>query len=45
VFTLVQPNLAWATGLVTLARDPLPPMVAAIAEEARSLRALSGKDE
>jgi len=45
VFTLVQPNVAWATGLVTLARDPLPPMVAAIAEEARSLRALSGKDE
>lgn len=42
---LIQPNVAWATGLVSLARDPLPPMVAAICEEARSLRALSVKDE
>ena len=42
---LREPSVAWATGLITLARDPASPMVAALREEARSLRALSGKDE
>lgn len=42
---LIQPNVAWATGLVTIAHEPLPPMVAAIREEARLLRRLYGKDE
>jgi DNA-binding transcriptional LysR family regulator len=42
---LCEPTVAWATGLITLVRDPPPPMVAALREEARSLRSLSGKDE
>ena len=45
VLDLQDPSVAWATGLITLARDPLPPMVTALREEARSLRVLSGKDE
>jgi DNA-binding transcriptional LysR family regulator len=45
VLDLQEPSVAWATGLITLARDPLAPMVAALREEARSLRVLSGKDE
>src|SRR5579859_1813610 len=42
---LKDPSVAWATGLITLARDPTAPMVAALREEARGLRVLSGKDE
>ncbi len=34
---LVEPAVDWATGLVTLARDPQPPMVAALVAEARAL--------
>lgn len=45
VLDLKDPSVAWATGLITLARDPTGPMVAALREEARALRALSGKDE
>ncbi len=42
---LENPTVAWATGLITLAREPQAPMVTALREEARDLRALSGKDE
>jgi len=42
---LREPSVAWATGLITLVRDPPPPIVAALREEARSLRNSSGKDE
>jgi len=45
VLDLQEPSVAWATGLITPVRDPLGPMVAALREEARSLHALSGKDE
>ncbi len=45
VLDLKDPTVAWATGLITLARDPPAPMVTALREEARSLGALSGKDE
>ncbi|MBI5109305.1 MAG: LysR family transcriptional regulator [Rhodocyclales bacterium] len=34
---LVDPAVDWATGLVTLAREPQPPMVAALMAEARAL--------
>jgi DNA-binding transcriptional LysR family regulator len=34
---LVEPAVDWATGLVTLAREPQPPMVAALVAEARAL--------
>ena len=34
---LVEPAVDWATGLVTLARDPQPPMVASLIVEARAL--------
>jgi DNA-binding transcriptional LysR family regulator len=34
---LVEPAVDWATGLVTLARDPQPPMVASLVAEARAL--------
>jgi DNA-binding transcriptional LysR family regulator len=42
---LVHPSIGWETGLLTLQRATLPPMVAALREEAGSLRAPSGKDE
>jgi DNA-binding transcriptional LysR family regulator len=42
---LVQPSVGWETGLLTLERPTLPPMVAALREEADALRGLSGKDE
>jgi DNA-binding transcriptional LysR family regulator len=45
VLELCEPTVAWATGLITLVRDPAPSMVAALREEARLLRSLSGKDE
>lgn len=45
VLDLKEPSVAWATGLITLAREPQVPMAAALREEARALRALSGKDE
>lgn len=34
---LVEPAVDWATGLVTLAREPQPPMVATLIAEARAL--------
>ena len=34
---LTEPSVAWATGLVTLAREPRPPMVEALLAEAESL--------
>jgi DNA-binding transcriptional LysR family regulator len=37
VLDLLPPNVTWSTGLATLAREPLTPMVAAIIEEARSI--------
>lgn len=45
VLDLREPTVAWATGLITLQRDPPSSMVAALREEARSMRSLSGKDE
>jgi len=42
---LCDPSVAWATGLITLARDPAQPVVTALREEAKTLRSLSGKDE
>ncbi len=36
---LVEPALDWATGLVTLAREPRPPMVVAVIAEAENLTA------
>jgi DNA-binding transcriptional LysR family regulator len=42
---LRAPTVAWATGMITLARDPAPSMVTALREEARALQAPSGKDE
>ncbi len=34
---LVEPAVDWATGLVTLARDPQPPIVTSLVAEARAL--------
>ncbi|MCM2288859.1 MAG: LysR family transcriptional regulator [Sulfuritalea sp.] len=34
---LVEPSVDWATGLVTLVREPQPPMVASLVAEARAL--------
>jgi len=45
VLDLVEPTVAWTTGLATLARSPLPPMVAALCDEAQALLGLSGKAE
>jgi len=45
VLDLKDPAVAWATGLITLARDPQVAMVTALLEEARTLRVMSGKDE
>ena len=45
ILDLADPSVAWATGMITLARDPQGPMVTALREEARSLPASSGKDE
>lgn len=42
---LREPVVAWATGLITLVRDPPPPMVAALREEVNLMRSSSGKDE
>ena len=42
---LVDPSVAWATGLITLAREPSAPMIAALREEARGLHDASGKGE
>jgi DNA-binding transcriptional LysR family regulator len=42
---LVEPALAWATGLVVAAREPRSPIVEALLAEARSLREQFGKDE
>jgi DNA-binding transcriptional LysR family regulator len=40
---LVEPTLGWATGLVTLARQPRPPMVAAAIGAAQTLSETFGK--
>lgn len=45
VLELVEPAVAWSTGLVTLARGPRPPMVEALNKEARTLNDMFGKDE
>ena len=37
VLDLVEPSVAWSTGLVTLARDPRPPMLEALKVEANGL--------
>lgn len=37
VLELVEPSVAWTTGLVTLERAPRPPMLEALLEEARDL--------
>ena len=37
VLPLTEPSVAWATGLVTLQRDPQPPIVAALIAAAESL--------
>jgi DNA-binding transcriptional LysR family regulator len=37
VLELVPATVAWSTGLATLARQPLPPMVAAVIEVAKSI--------
>jgi DNA-binding transcriptional LysR family regulator len=45
ILDLVEPSVAWATGLVTLVRKPRPPMVEALITEADGLAAPFGKDE
>ncbi|MEJ2425536.1 MAG: LysR family transcriptional regulator [Candidatus Thiodiazotropha sp.] len=42
---LVEPNVDWATALVTLAREPAPPMVREILSQAERLAASFGGDE
>jgi len=45
VLELVEPEVAWSTGLVTLVREPRPPMVEALVKEALTLNDAFGKDE
>ncbi len=45
VLELVAPSVAWTTGLVTLTRDPNPPMVQALLAVAQELRISFGADE
>jgi DNA-binding transcriptional LysR family regulator len=42
---LVEPSVEWATGLVTLARDPSPPMVREIVHQAERMAESFGSDE
>jgi DNA-binding transcriptional LysR family regulator len=42
---LVDPRVEWATGLVTLARDPAPPMVREIVRQAECIAGAFGQDE
>ncbi len=42
---LVEPSVDWATALVTLAREPAPPMVREILSQAERLAASFGEDE
>jgi DNA-binding transcriptional LysR family regulator len=42
---LVEPRVDWATGLVTLARDPAPPMVREIVRQAERISESFGPDE
>ncbi|MCC7312196.1 MAG: LysR family transcriptional regulator [Sulfuritalea sp.] len=42
---LVEPAVDWATGLVTLAREPQPPMVASLVAEAKALAEAFEKPE
>jgi DNA-binding transcriptional LysR family regulator len=44
VFELSEPSLAWATGLVVLAREPRPAMIEALLATARSLAQPFGRD-
>ncbi|MBT0963466.1 LysR family transcriptional regulator [Denitromonas iodatirespirans] len=45
VLRLTEPSVAWATGVVTLARDPVSPSVAALRAVAQALTASFGNDE
>jgi len=45
VLELVEPSVAWTTGVVTLLRDPNPPMVEALLKLAQELPASFGIDE
>lgn len=45
VLELVEPSVAWTTGIVTLTRDPNPPMVEALLKLAQELPATFGIDE
>jgi len=42
---LIEPSVDWATGLVTLTRDPQPPMVASLVAEAWALAETFEKSE
>jgi DNA-binding transcriptional LysR family regulator len=45
ILELVDPSVAWATGLVTLAREPRAPMIEALSSEAEGLAPPFEKDE
>jgi DNA-binding transcriptional LysR family regulator len=45
VLPLTEPAVEWATGLVVAEREPRPPMIEALLEEARGLNTLFGKSE
>lgn len=45
VIELVEPSVAWATGLVTHARDPRPPIVEALIAEAKTMNTTMKKSE
>jgi DNA-binding transcriptional LysR family regulator len=45
ILDLVEPSVAWATGLVTLVRHPRPPMIEALMAEAAGLAVPFDKDE
>ncbi len=42
---LVEPSVDWATALITLAREPAPPMVREILRQAELMSAAFGQDE
>ena len=45
VLSLIEPTVAWATGLVVAQREPLPPMIEALLSEARALSGSFAKGE
>ncbi len=45
VLELTEPSVVWATGLITLAREPGSPMVEALTDEARALAGIFDKFE